>query len=109
MMTISRSGCRAPSCKLEVPVVLKTEELRLNHYLDEAFQKLTDATQDFHAGRDVDYDTMDWLLAQVEFVVEVVAQEEANWDANQRSKLLELLLGVAHLSEYVRLGTVVAQ
>jgi hypothetical protein len=52
---------------------------------------------------------MDWLLAQVDFAVEVLAQEDVNWDADQRSKLLELLLGVANLSEYIRHSTVAAQ
>jgi hypothetical protein len=45
---------------------------------------------------------MDWLLAQVDFAVQALAQEDANWDDGQRSKLLELLLGVANLNEYVR-------
>jgi hypothetical protein len=52
---------------------------------------------------------MDWLLAQVDFAVESLAEEDANWDADQRSKLLELLLGVANLIEYVRHDTVMAR
>lgn len=107
-MTIANCRCRATGCRVQVPLVLKAEGLCLNHYLEGAFQKLRATTQDFEAGRDVDYRTMDWLLAQVEFVVDVLAQDDANWDANQRSKLLELLLGVANLSEYVRHGVLTA-
>jgi hypothetical protein len=51
---------------------------------------------------------MDWLLAQVDLAVEVLAQEDVDWDANQRSKLLELLLGVANLNEYIRNSAVAA-
>jgi hypothetical protein len=84
------------------------ESLCLNHYLEGASHRLAAATQEFQSGRDVDYDTMDWLLAQVDLAVEVLAQEDVNWDANQRSQLLELLLGVANLSEYIRHSAVAA-
>ncbi len=108
-MTTSSRTCQAPKCTVEVPAVLKMEGLCLNHYLEAAFHRLAAATQEFQSGRDVDDPTMDWLLAQVDFAVEVLAQEDVNWDANQRSKLLELLLGVANLSEYIRHSTVAAQ
>jgi hypothetical protein len=45
---------------------------------------------------------MDWLLNQVDFAVEALGQEDNLWDSDQRSKLLELLLGVANLNEYIR-------
>jgi len=80
---------RSPCCP-------RIEGLCLNHYLQGAFQRLAAATQRLSNGRDLDYYTMDWLLAQVDFAVESLAQEDANWDADQRSKLLELLLGVAN-------------
>ena len=108
-MTTRNRTCQTPGCRVEVPVVLEIEGLCLNHYLEGAFQRLTAATQDFQNGRDLDYYTMDWLLAQVDFAVESLAEEDANWDADQRSKLLELLLGVANLNEYVRHETVVAR
>ncbi len=107
MITSSRT-CQTPSCTVEVPVVLEIEGLCLNHYLEGALQRLAEATQDFQSGRDVDYQTMDWLLAQVDFAVEALAQEDANMDAEQRSTLLQLLLGVANLNEYVRHSTVMA-
>src|SRR6266478_9972072 len=107
-MTTPKRACRAPKCIVEVPVALKMEGLCLNHYLEGASHRLAAATQEFQSGRDVDYDTMDWLLAQVDLAVEVLAQEDVNWDANQRSQLLELLLGVANLSEYIRHSYVAA-
>jgi hypothetical protein len=101
-MTNPTRTCQSASCRVEVPAVLKTDGLCLNHYLEGAFHKLTAATDDFQSGRDVDYSTMDWLLAQVDFVLEALAQEDVTWDADQRAKLLQLLLGVANLHEYVR-------
>ena len=108
-MTTSSRTCQEPNCTLEVPAVLEIDGLCLNHYLEGAFHRLAGATQDFQVGQDVERQTMDWLLAQVDFAVEVLAQEDVNWDANQRSKLLELLLGVANLSEFIRHSTVAAQ
>ena len=87
---------------VEIPVVLEIEGLCPKHYLEKAFHKLATATLDVQCGRDLDDDTMEWLLAQVDFVVESLAEEDASWDADQRSKMLELLLGVANLNEYVR-------
>jgi hypothetical protein len=108
-MTTPNRTCQAPGCTVEVPAVLEIEGLCLNHYLDGAFAKLAAATQDFQNGQDLDYRTMDWLLAQVDFAIESLGQEDGVWDADQRSKLLELLLGVANLNEYVRHGTVIAR
>ena len=101
-MPTSSRKCHGPDCTVEVPVILKDEGLCLNHHLEGAFQRLAAATEDFQSGRDMDCQTMDWLLAQVDFAVQSLAQEDTNWDADQRSKLLELLLGVANLNEYVR-------
>ena len=100
-MTTSSRTCQEPNCTVEVPVVLEIHGFCLRHYLEGAFHRLAEATQDFQSGRDVERQSMDWLLAQVDFAVQVLAQENANWDDDQRSKLLELLLGVANLNEYV--------
>lgn len=108
-MTTTSYTCHAENCAVEVPGVLEKEGLCLNHYLDEAFRKLGAATEHFHDGQEVDYVTMDWLLAQVDFTVERLGQEDMNWDPDQRSRLLELLLGVANLNEYMRHSTVLAR
>jgi hypothetical protein len=108
MMTTPSRTCRFEGCSVEVPGVLEKEGLCLNHYLEEAFRKLGTATEEFNRGEDVDYPAMDWLLAQVDFVVGL-AEEDTDLDSDQRSRLLELLLGVANLNEYVRHSTVVAR
>ena len=67
------------------------------------------ATESVRHGRNVDSGTLDWLLAQVDFAINSLAREDANWDDEQRSKLVELLLGVANLNEYARRSTVITQ
>jgi hypothetical protein len=108
-MTAPIRTCHVEGCKVGVPGALEKEGSCLSHYLEEAFRKLGTATEDFQRGQDVDCNAMDWLLAQVDFVVEWLAEEDTDLDSDQRSRLLELLLGVANLNEYVRHGTVVAR
>jgi len=102
IMTTPVHICAEPRCGVEVPAALETEGLCLKHYLEKAFHNLATATLDFQCGRDIDEKAMDWLLAQVNFAVESLGEEDAQWDAEQRSMLLELILGIANLNEYVR-------
>jgi len=106
-MTAPHRICPAPRCTVEIPAGLEIEGLCLQHYLEKAFHKLAAATLDFQCGRDIDYHAMEWLLAQVNFAVESLAQEDAPWDAEQRSMLLELILGIANLNEYMRHSKIV--
>ena len=106
MMATSSRTCHSESCAVKVPVVLEKEGLCPDHYLEDAFGKLTLATEHFHRGQNVDCRTLDWLLTQVDFVVDSLAEDNTMWDSDQRSKLLELLLGIANLNEYVRHSTV---
>jgi len=94
--------CPAPLCTVEIPAALEIEGLCRQHYLEKAFHKLATATLDFQCGRDIDDHAMEWLRAQVGFAVESLGQEDAEWEAEQRSMLLELILGIANLNEFMR-------
>jgi len=101
-MTTPGHACATPHCSFEIPVDLETEGLCLQHYLEKAFHNLATATLDFQCGRDIDDRAMEWLLSQVNFAVESLGQEDAPWTAEQRSLLLELILGIANLNEFMR-------
>jgi hypothetical protein len=101
--------CPAPPCTVEIPAALEIEGLCLQHYLEKAFHKLATATLDFQCGRDIDDHAMEWLLAQVSFAVESLGQEDAEWEAEQRSMLLELILGIANLNEFMRHSKLVVE
>jgi len=107
-MTTPSRTCQEPNCTAEVPVVLEMHGLCLHHYLEGAFHRLADATQDFQSGRDVERQSMTgcslkWTL-QFKFW-----RRRREVDDDQRSKLLELLLGVANLNEYVSHLSAMAQ
>jgi hypothetical protein len=101
--------CPTPRCTVEIPAALEIEGLCLQHYLEKAFHQLATATLDFQCGREIDDQAMEWLLAQVSFAVESLAQEGAQWDAEQRSMLLELILGIANLNEFMRNSKLVVE
>lgn len=108
-MITATHTCHTANCTTDVPAVLEKEGLCLSHYMEEGFKKLAAAQDAVHGGRKVDRQTTEWLLAQVDFAVELLAQEGAKWDADQRSSLLELLLGVANLHEHARQSAVPAR
>lgn len=101
--------CHTQSCTVEVPQTLEKEGLCLDHYLAKAFHKLGAAAEDAQRGQVVDSYTMDWLLAQVDFAIDWLAREDTSWDSDRRSRLLELLLGVANLNEHVRHSAVLVR
>jgi hypothetical protein len=94
--------CHAEGCEFQVPGGLAREGLCLDHYLEIAFRRLRDAIERTRMEQEVEGTTLDWLLAQVDFTVQSLAEDDGTQDTNQRTRLLELLLGVANLNEHIR-------
>ena len=94
--------CHSGGCRAEVPYGFSEWNLCLEHYLEYANVKLENAAEDFRGGLGVDGETLDWLLHQVDFVVETIGNDAVTLSEEQRSRLLQLLLGVANLNEYIR-------
>ena len=53
-------------------------------------------------GEAVDRDSRDWMLAQVDFIVEAIGNESLELGDEMRSNLLQLLLAIANLNEQIR-------
>jgi len=106
MLTNPSRHCRIQNCTAVIPEILEDEGLCVDHHLEDSFRRLAVATEGFNRDDGVDDETMDWLLGQVDFAVDALAREDDHWDSEQRSKLLELLLGVANLNEYIRRSVV---
>lgn len=100
MKTLIRT-CDSPGCEGEVLEAFGDHSLCLEHYVAEATQRLDAAKDSFCAGRGVDRETFDWLLAQVDYIVDTIGGETLTLSDDQRSKLLELLLGIANLNECI--------
>jgi hypothetical protein len=70
--------------------------------MEQAFTRLHAALELCHKGQPVDRRTLDWLLAAADFVAQSLCQNDGGHTAAQRDKLLELLLGLTNLQEYLR-------
>lgn len=102
VMSASESGsCRKVSCVNSIPRSLVAERLCLDHFLDEAFIRTDQALQRCRSGQPIDAMGLEWLLADALTIVNNLDDEPAVRTAEQQDRMLELLLILANLHEYV--------
>ncbi|HSZ19474.1 MAG TPA: hypothetical protein VK770_06770 [Candidatus Acidoferrum sp.] len=71
-------------------------------YLQESRQKLRAIIDLLDRGEVVDHDSHSWMLAQVDFIVDLVGNDDLELGAEIRGDLLQFLLAVANLNEQIR-------
>lgn len=94
-------GCRKVSCVNLIPRTLVAEQLCLDHFLDEAFNRTDQALARCRAGKPIDALGLEWLLADALTLVNNLDEEPGVRTPEQRDRMLELLLILANLHEYV--------
>ena len=95
------TACRHTACANAIPRKLSSEQLCLDHYLDEAFERTNAALQRCHAGQSIDAVALEWLLADALTIVNNLDDDPMERNAGQQDRMLELLLILANLHEYV--------
>jgi hypothetical protein len=75
---------------------------QLDSYLLKSTQELDEINELVSLGEAVDRDSRDWMLAQVDFIVEAIGNESLELGDEMRSNLLQLLLAIANLNEQIR-------
>jgi hypothetical protein len=95
-------SCRVVGCAQSVPLALTQEILCLDHFIEQAFAHLQAALELCQKSRPLEPRILDWLLADADFVLQSLAQNGNACTASQHDKLLELLLGLTNLQEYLR-------
>ena len=108
-MTTSSRRCHSDGCSIEVPASFDDGGLCPDHYAQVATHKLETSASHFRDGRGVDSDTLQWLLTQVDFVLQAIGDNSSPLTTEQKSKLLELLLGIVNLNEYIRHAAITAE
>jgi hypothetical protein len=101
MPTTSHS-CHSEVGTVELSTGLHESGLSLERYVLEANQKLDEITDCVRQGEVVERETRDWMLTQVDFVVETIGDENLQLSEDLRSQLLQLLLAIANLNEHIR-------
>jgi hypothetical protein len=94
-------GCRRESCANAIPTALAAERLCLDHFLDEAFLRTDHMLSRCREGRAMSPGDVEWLLADALAVVKNLEEGAGDPNPEQRDRMLELLLILANLHEYV--------
>lgn len=101
MNTLS-SSTQPETTVLELDATTSETSPHLDDYLASAMEELQRMTDRVNRGEAMDHDSRDWLLNQVDFIVEVIGNERLDLGDEMRSNLLQLLLAVANLNEQIR-------
>ena len=102
METAPTGRCQAVGCVEKVPATLAQNSLCLDHYVEKASSELRAALDLCRQGQPVEPRVLDWLLAGAEFAVQTLSLNGDGCSPAQRVGVLELLLGLSNLQEYVR-------
>lgn len=90
------------SCVLEAPSHSPAAGVDWEDYIADSTQKLESIAETSAQGETVDRDSRDWMLAQVDYIVETVGNDEVQLGDDMRSNMLQLLLAIANLNEQIR-------
>ncbi len=101
MAALAVANCRRPQCANPIPAALAAERLCLGHFLDEAFLRADHTLDRCREGCAINASELEWLLADALAVVNNLDDEMAQPDPEMRDRMLELLLILANLQEYV--------
>jgi hypothetical protein len=70
--------------------------------LDDAFTRVARTLEVCRHGQPLDSATLEWLTNQGDLAVRLLSQDGMTKVSDERTKLLELLLCLANVQEYVR-------
>jgi flagellar biosynthesis regulator FlaF len=89
-------------CATELRPAPHGTEVNLDEYIAEANQRIAIISNRVRLEEEVDWEARNWLLSQVEFVVDTLGDEKRQLGEDLQSRLLQLLLAIANLNEEVR-------
>jgi hypothetical protein len=98
---VAERVCHRAGCANPIPKSLSGEQLCLDHFLDEAFVRTDHAMQSCRQGQMVKASSLEWLLSDALSTVKNLEEGAADPNPEQRDRMLELLLILANLHEYV--------
>jgi hypothetical protein len=101
-MTIPSRDRHTQECVIDLPTGLAVGDLHLDDYLLKSKLELDAIAELADRGLAVDGDSREWMLAQVDFIVETIGNENLELDDVLRSNMLQLLLAIANLNEQIR-------
>jgi hypothetical protein len=104
-LTTPSRDCSSQACLIDPQAGLEGSVPRLDKYLKESTQQLNAITELVSREEVVDHDSREWMLAQVDYIVDTIGDEALELSDELRSDLLQLLLAIANLNEQIRSQT----
>src|SRR5271156_6598205 len=93
--------CRSAACPNSIPAALANEQLCLDHFLDDAFVRTDQTLGRCREGRAMNPADVEWLLSDALAIVKNLEEKASDPQPQHRDRMLELLLMLANLHEYV--------
>ena len=94
-------NCHRAGCASRIPAALTSAQLCLDHFVDEAFVRTDEALGRCREGRAMDAEGLQWLLSDALAVVKNLEEGADEPNPEQRDRMLELLLVLSNVHEYV--------
>jgi len=104
-MTLYGSKSDSHGSTAVLPGIPAQTAANLEVYLATATSELKGYAQSLELGQPLNRDARDWMLDQVDFIVETIGDESLELAEETRSNLLQLLLAIANLNEQLRQQT----
>jgi hypothetical protein len=101
MRSYSEDSAPQP-CVIEAPAGSAETGVQWEDYVADSTQKLESIAEMSAQGEAVDRESRDWMLAQVDYIVEAVGNDAIEMSEDMRSNMLQLLLAIANLNEQIR-------
>jgi hypothetical protein len=105
MMTTPNSSSYPKASAGDARVGFEESVHQLDDYLVKTTQQLETITGIAGQGEIVDHKSREWMLEQVDFIIETIGDESLEIGDEMRSNLLQLLLAIANLNEQIRSQT----
>jgi hypothetical protein len=94
-------ACRRTACANSIPAALASEQLCLDHFLDEALVRTSDTLTRCREQSPLTRAELEWLLNDALLIVKNLEEGASLPVPEQRERMLDLLLMLANLHEYV--------
>jgi hypothetical protein len=91
--------CRRSPCSNLIPESLSEESVCLEHFLDEAFNRVDEAMEQCRGGHPIDAQRLQRLLSDALAIVNNLEEGASEPQPDERDRMLELLLSLANVHE----------
>jgi hypothetical protein len=101
-MQVDTRGGFSQNGVMDLPIDAAERLAHVGDYLEKSTKQLAEMTDLVGRGEAIDPEARGWILAEVDFLVETIGDENLGFDEDMRSNLLQLLLALANLNEQIR-------